>query len=159
MPKRGFGFSLWKKATGNDNEEDEVSKTGNYFHDLVEPFRIGGKVLLFDIRVCFDLTGCISIGSPSLRSPVTICGDIHDQFHDLTELFHIGGKVICRIFLCLAIKDKTIILYGSRCKFCGTCVKGGFTPCSKGNWCHFGRGNIHADELVKERIADDDDVI
>ncbi|GJV18543.1 hypothetical protein Tco_1367563 [Tanacetum coccineum] len=26
----------------------------------------GGKVLLFDIRVCFDLTGCISTGSPSL---------------------------------------------------------------------------------------------
>ncbi|GJX71125.1 hypothetical protein Tco_0308296 [Tanacetum coccineum] len=23
-PKRGFGFSLWKKATSNDNEEDEV---------------------------------------------------------------------------------------------------------------------------------------
>ncbi|GKE75595.1 serine/threonine-protein phosphatase PP2A catalytic subunit, partial [Tanacetum coccineum] len=88
IPKCGFGFSLWKKATGNDNEEDEVSKTDKFslqidikpvrshvticgdihgrFHDLAEPFRIGGKVLLFDIRVCFDLTGCISTGSPSL---------------------------------------------------------------------------------------------
>ncbi|GKA72565.1 T-complex protein 1 subunit alpha-like protein [Tanacetum coccineum] len=56
------------------------------FHDLAEPFRIGGKVLWFDIRVCFDLTGCISTGSPSLR----------------------GGKIICRIFLCPAIEDKTI---------------------------------------------------
>ncbi|GJY40459.1 PAS domain-containing protein tyrosine kinase family protein [Tanacetum coccineum] len=29
-PKRGFGFSLWKKATGNDNEGDEVSEPANY---------------------------------------------------------------------------------------------------------------------------------
>ncbi|GKC87904.1 hypothetical protein Tco_1148553 [Tanacetum coccineum] len=38
------------------------------FHDLAELFCIGGKVLWFDIRVCFDLTGCISTGSPSLSN-------------------------------------------------------------------------------------------
>lgn len=42
-----------------------------------------------------------------VKSPVTICGDIHGQFHDLVELFRIGGKVL--------VSRYELFVYGRLC--------------------------------------------
>ena len=46
----------------------------------------GGRVLLVQVRDLFVEESNVH----ELKSPVTLCGDIHGQFYDLLELFRIG---------------------------------------------------------------------
>ncbi|KAJ0020568.1 hypothetical protein Pint_31368 [Pistacia integerrima] len=61
-------------------------------------FLMGGDVancFLLDVRMLCDKAKEILMEESNVqpvKSPVTICGDIHGQFHDLAELFRIGGK-------------------------------------------------------------------
>ena len=59
-----------------------------------------------------------------MRSPVTICGDIHGQFHDLMELFRIGGKAPVHIFI--KIQNKIINSKDTNYLFMGDYVDRGY---------------------------------
>lgn len=58
---------------------DDRSKFG-VPSSTVSPFRRVREILLEESNV------------QSIRSPVTVCGDIHGQHFDLIELFKVGGN-------------------------------------------------------------------
>ncbi|KAB5572861.1 hypothetical protein DKX38_000055 [Salix brachista] len=62
-----------------------------FFEDIV----FNGNVFMIQVRALCEKAKEILMDESNVqpvKSPVTICGDIHGQFHDLAELFRIGGK-------------------------------------------------------------------
>lgn len=43
-----------------------------------------------------------------VRTPVTVCGDVHGQFHDLIELFRIGGHAPDTNYLFMGVSRRAI---------------------------------------------------
>ncbi|KAF8396018.1 hypothetical protein HHK36_017630 [Tetracentron sinense] len=71
-----------------------------------------------------------------VKSPVTICGDIHGQFHDLAELFRIGGKLL--VALKVRYPQRITILRGNHESRQITQVYGFYDECLR----KYGNANI-----------------
>ncbi|XP_024037658.1 serine/threonine-protein phosphatase PP2A-4 catalytic subunit isoform X2 [Citrus clementina] len=71
-----------------------------------------------------------------VKSPVTICGDIHGQFHDLAELFQIGGKLL--VALKVRYPQRITILRGNHESRQITQVYGFYDECLR----KYGNANI-----------------
>ncbi|GJY40424.1 gamma carbonic anhydrase 1, mitochondrial [Tanacetum coccineum] len=90
-PKRGFGFSLWKKATGNDNEEDEV-------YDLIT---IDPKPFPPPMKLCKDMVEAMGGAERLLNRDDTKEENIsmdeaeEDGFLKLFKVSTTNGKHLC----------------------------------------------------------------
>ncbi|CAK7339140.1 unnamed protein product [Dovyalis caffra] len=71
-----------------------------------------------------------------VKSPVTICGDIHGQFHDLAELFRIGGKLL--VALKVRYPQRITILRGNHESRQITQVYGFYDECLR----KYGNANV-----------------
>jgi hypothetical protein len=73
-----------------------------------------------DATALLDRSIEILRGEPNclkLRTPITVCGDIHGQFYDLLELFLVAGKPPEQNFLFWVITSIAVIT-ARRLSFC-----------------------------------------
>lgn len=77
-------------------EVEPIAKQGGDLDEWINSLRNGQLLHEMDLKaVCFRVKGILMEESnvQPVRSPVTVCGDIHGQFFDLLELFKTGGEI------------------------------------------------------------------
>ena len=75
---------------------DPVAPPGGGPDKWIESLRKGQILDELDLKHVCELVKQALIEESNVqpvRSPVTVCGDIHGQFYDLLELFRTGGEI------------------------------------------------------------------
>lgn len=79
-----------------DQQLNPVAAPGGGPDEWLESLRKGKILDELDLKRVCELVKQALIEESNVqpvRSPVTVCGDIHGQFYDLLELFRTGGEI------------------------------------------------------------------